>query len=86
MTEKENIKTSPNSVMRDITVWENITRENKARSAHAPYHGAAEALAGPVCQGCQKVDQKAPPNRQRGQGSQRVHQRQDQRDDQRVQP
>eukprot|EP00957_Ditylum_brightwellii_P037303 2823658-Ditylum_brightwellii.AAC.1 len=39
-------------------------------SAYALYHGSAEAPAGLVCQVCQKVDQKAQPNRQRGQGSQ----------------
>eukprot|EP00957_Ditylum_brightwellii_P147149 11204987-Ditylum_brightwellii.AAC.1 len=80
--EKENVKTSPNRAMRDVMVWEKITRENKrtrrvrlcsssheACSAHALYHGAAEAPVGPVCQGRQKAGQKVWPNRQRGQGS-----------------
>eukprot|EP00957_Ditylum_brightwellii_P129561 9882321-Ditylum_brightwellii.AAC.1 len=53
--------------MRDITVWENVTRENKrkgfvtimeARSAHALYHRTAEAPAGLVCQGHQKAGKK----------------------------
>eukprot|EP00957_Ditylum_brightwellii_P003706 280779-Ditylum_brightwellii.AAC.1 len=27
--EKENVKTSPNCVTRDVTVWKNVTRENE---------------------------------------------------------
>eukprot|EP00957_Ditylum_brightwellii_P141502 10779301-Ditylum_brightwellii.AAC.2 len=49
----------------------------EACSAHALHHGTAEALAGLVCQGRQKAGQKARPDRQKGQGSQHVCQRQD---------
>eukprot|EP00957_Ditylum_brightwellii_P114325 8717071-Ditylum_brightwellii.AAC.1 len=56
------------------------------RSANTPYYGATEALVGPVCEGCQKVTQETRPDRQRGQGPERVHQGQDQRDNQGVQP
>eukprot|EP00957_Ditylum_brightwellii_P205224 15342920-Ditylum_brightwellii.AAC.1 len=44
-----------------------------------------EAPAGMVCQGGQKVNQNARPDRQRGQGSQHICQRQDQRNNQRAQ-
>eukprot|EP00957_Ditylum_brightwellii_P125219 9545267-Ditylum_brightwellii.AAC.1 len=30
--EKENVKTSPNNITRDVTVWENVTKENKRKS------------------------------------------------------
>eukprot|EP00957_Ditylum_brightwellii_P127302 9706588-Ditylum_brightwellii.AAC.1 len=32
MTERENIKTNPNCVTRDVTVWENITKEKERES------------------------------------------------------
>eukprot|EP00957_Ditylum_brightwellii_P199424 15201490-Ditylum_brightwellii.AAC.1 len=58
----------------------------ETRSAHALHHGTAEALAGLVCQGCQKAGQKLRPDRQRGRGSQHICQRQDQRNNQKAQP
>eukprot|EP00957_Ditylum_brightwellii_P197621 15055622-Ditylum_brightwellii.AAC.1 len=87
-TGRENDKTSPNCVARDITVQKISSKEKEekeAHSAHAPYHRTVEAMAGPVCQGCQKAGQKVWPDRQRGQRSQCVCQRQDQRNDQRAQ-
>eukprot|EP00957_Ditylum_brightwellii_P197972 15081906-Ditylum_brightwellii.AAC.1 len=76
-TERGSIKISPSRFTRDVTVWENVSKEKrkkkfcnyhepqKAHSANAPYHRTAEALAGPVCQGHQKAGQKAQPDRQR---------------------
>eukprot|EP00957_Ditylum_brightwellii_P042772 3238800-Ditylum_brightwellii.AAC.1 len=61
-------------------------KDRKARSGDAPYYGATEALANPVCVGRQKARQETRPNRQRGQGPECVCQGHNQRDNQRVQP
>eukprot|EP00957_Ditylum_brightwellii_P161588 12302911-Ditylum_brightwellii.AAC.1 len=89
-TKRKKGKTSPSCITREVTVQENVIKASKrkkpqeARSAHTLYHRTAEALTGPVCQGRQKAGQKAQADRQRGQGSQCICQRQDQRNNQRA--
>eukprot|EP00957_Ditylum_brightwellii_P121251 9246299-Ditylum_brightwellii.AAC.1 len=62
--ERGNIKTSPSCVMRECHQGKrkkkfcNYHEPQEACSAHALYHGTAEALAGLVCQGRQKASQK----------------------------
>eukprot|EP00957_Ditylum_brightwellii_P104181 7935289-Ditylum_brightwellii.AAC.2 len=55
-----------------------LSSSQEARSAHILYYGTAEAPADLVCKRRQKARKKTQPDRQRSQGPERVHQRQDQ--------
>eukprot|EP00957_Ditylum_brightwellii_P064083 4861608-Ditylum_brightwellii.AAC.1 len=72
--ERENVKISLNKSQETSQFEKTSSRkakEKEARSAHPLYHRTAKAPASLVCKGRQTAGQKVPPNRQRGQGSQR---------------
>eukprot|EP00957_Ditylum_brightwellii_P001053 83338-Ditylum_brightwellii.AAC.1 len=97
--EKENVKISPNCITRDVTVQKKITKENERSSVvtimvcvtmtqrSATLCKSTESMFSPhmVSQNSRGPGRSGLSNRQRGQASQRVCQRQDQRDTKRAQ-